>query len=120
MVKDLNTTITIKGMSGTDYIFNVYGFKKLSDLENAFMRTPALYAFTRRSSKGISFSHNLISVGETDDLSYRFNRRKDAGITRNDANCICIHSFCGTSSERKMAESDILKALEIPFSVKRI
>ncbi len=117
MVKDLNTTITIKGMSGVDYIFNVYGFKKLSDLENAFKKTPALYAFTRRFHQGFSFSHDLISVGETNDLSSWFNQRTEGRVLRSDANCICIHSFRGTAIERQIAETDIQKACGLSFSL---
>ncbi|MBO2522589.1 MAG: hypothetical protein CW336_01850 [Bacteroidetes bacterium] len=120
MVKDLNTTITIKGMSGADYIFNVYGFTKLSDLENAFKKAPALYAFTRRFHQGFSFSHDLIFVGETGDLSSWFNRRTGERFMRSDANCICIHSFRGTSAERQIAETDIQRACDLSFSFQNL
>ena len=108
MIKDLNTTITIKGRSGTIYIFNVYGFTKFSELKDAFKSIPALYAFTRRFPNS-----------ETGDLSTRFNdHHKQECITRSNANCICIHSFKGTQAERLSAEADILNAFDLPCNVK--
>ncbi len=120
MIKDLKTTITIKGMSGTNYIFNVYGFTRFSDLANAFKSIPALYAFTRRfPNNPISYTHDLIYVGETGDLSTRFdNHHKQDCIVRGNANCICIHSFQGTTLERLAAEADILNAFDLPCNIK--
>lgn len=120
MVEDLNTTITIKGMSGTNYIFNVYGFTRFSDLKDAFKRIPALYAFTRRfPTSAISYTHDLVYVGETEDLSTRFdNHHKQECIVRSNANCICIHSFYGTKTSRLAAETDILNAFNLPCNVK--
>ena len=120
MVEDLNTTITIKGMSGTNYIFNVYGFTRFSDLADAFKSIPALYAFTRRFPNGINtYTHDLVYVGETGDLSTRFhNHHKQECIVRSNANCICIHSFHGTQTERQAAETDILNAFDLPCNIK--
>lgn len=119
MVDNLNTTVTIKGMSGTNYVFNVYGFTKFSDLLDAFKAIPALYAFTHRSQKGMSYTHGLVYVGETGDLSTRFNNHhKDDCIMNGNANCICIHSFNGTESERLAAEADILNAFDLPCNEK--
>lgn len=115
MVEDLNTTITIKGMSGTNYYFNVYGFSRFSDLTDAFRPISALYAFTRRFSQGASYTYDLVYVGETGNLSTRFtNHHKEDCITNSFANCICIHSFQGTESERIAAETDILNAFDLP------
>jgi hypothetical protein len=120
MVEDLNTTITIKGMSGTSYIFNVYGFTKFSDLKDAFKCMPAIYAFTRRfPNSAISFTHDMVYVGETGDLSSRFeNHHKQDCIVRSNANCICIHSFYGSLTERLAAEADILNAFDLPCNIK--
>lgn len=119
MVVDLDTTITIQGMSGTNYIFNVYGFTKFSDLLDAFKSISALYAFTKRFPKGVSFTHDLIYVGETGDLSNRFNNHpKKNCIMRGNANCICIHSFYGSESERLAAEADLLNAYDLPCNDK--
>ena len=120
MVEDLNTTITIKGMSGTNYIFNVYGFSRFSDLADAFKSIPALYAFTRRFPNGINtYTHDLVYVGETRDLSKRFdNHHKLDCIVRGNANCICIHSFLGSELVRLAAEADILNAFNLPCNTK--
>ena len=120
MVKDLDTTITIQGMSGAYYIFNVYGFSKFSDLSDAFKSISALYAFTKRFAKSaVSYTHDLIYVGETGNLSTRFNNHhKENCIMRGNANCICIHSFYGSESERLAAEADILNAFDLPCNEK--
>lgn len=119
MVEDLNTTITIKGMSGANYYFNVYGFSQFSDLVDAFKPISALYAFTRRFSQGSSYTHDLVYVGETGNLSTRFNNHhKEECITKAYANCICIHSFHGTELERLAAEADILNAFDLPCNDK--
>ena len=119
MVEDLNTTVTIKGMSGTNYIFNVYGFSKFSDLLDTFKSIPALYVFSRRYPQGSSFTHDLIYVGETGDLLTRFNNHhKENCIMKGNANCICIHSFHGTELERLAAETDILNAFDLPCNIK--
>lgn len=119
MVVDLKTTITIQGMSGTNYIFNVYGFTYFSDLVDTFKSISALYAFTRRFPQGMSFTHDLIYVGETRDLSTRFNNHhKENCIMNGSANCICIHSFYGTELERLAAETDILNAFDLPCNDK--
>jgi len=119
MIVDLDTTITIQGMSGTNYIFNVYGFTKFSDLTDAFENIPALYAFTKRFAKGSSFTHDLIYIGETSDLSTRFyNYHKKNCVIKGNANCICIHSFWGKESERLAAETDILNAFDLPCNDK--
>ena len=119
MVLDLDKTLTIQGVSGNTYIFNVYGFTRFSDLHDAFKDIPALYVFTKRGFVSGSFIHDLIYVGETGDLSKRFdNHHKENCIMRCDANCICIHSFPGSESERRMAEMDILNAFDFPCNDK--
>ena len=119
MVVDLDTTITIQGISGNYYIFNVYSFSEFSDLYDAFKSISALYAFTKRFPQGIGYTHDLIYVGETGNLSTRFyNHHKESCIIRNNANCICIHSFYGTESERLAAEADILNAFDLPCNIK--
>ena len=64
MVVDLDTTITIQGMSGNNYIFNVYGFNKFSDLYDAFKSISALYAFTRRLPQGIGYTHDVVRISD--------------------------------------------------------
>ena len=119
MVKDIDTTVTIQGLSGTDYIFNVYGFDRFADLIDAFKSIPALYAFTLRFPRGISYTHDLIYIGETGDLSTRFyNHHKESCIMQGKANCICIHSFLGSETERLAAETDILNAFDLPCNDK--
>lgn len=118
MIEDLCTTVSIQGMSGTSYIFNLYGFTKFSELKDAFNEIPALYVFTRRSWNGQIYTHNIIYVGETERLSTRFyNHHKESCIMNNNANCICIHTFYGTQSERQAAETDILNAYDLPCNI---
>ena len=98
---------------------DVKGRKFLSDLKDAFKCIPALYAFTRRfPNSAISYTHEIVYVGETGDLSNRFDKHhKQDCIIRNKANCVCIHSFHGTQTERLAAEADILNAFDLPCNV---
>lgn len=61
--------------------------------------------------------HNFIYIGETKYLSTRFrNHHKQIEITKNNANCIGIHTFFGTDEERINAETDILNNYDFPYN----
>ncbi|MHC1622985.1 MAG: GIY-YIG nuclease family protein [Candidatus Methanospirareceae archaeon] len=81
-------TITFTGASGTDYEFNVYlwdiSFKKDHG---------AVYIVTKRTQKsdGGHF-HTIIYVGQTGDLSTRFNdHHKQECFDSNNKNCVCVY-----------------------------
>lgn len=81
-------TVTFTGQSGTDYSFNVY------PIATNFKAIGAVYFITRRTVKTDGTgSHTRIYVGQTDDLSVRFdNHHKQDCFDENNANCICIYT----------------------------
>jgi hypothetical protein len=95
---------TFHGNSGKAYGFQVW------PMNQAFNGVGAVYAVTRRyqSSEG-GFKHEIIYVGETEDLSERFgNHHKANCFARKDANCICTH-LDGDSDSRLAKEDDLIQ-----------
>ena len=97
-------TVTFTGASGTEYDFNVY------PLETEFKKMGAVYFFTKRTKKSDGgYTHcKRIYVGETEDLSERFdNHHKMPCIERHGANCICTHRE-SSESKRLEIEQDLI------------
>ena len=95
-------TVKFTGKSGTPYEFNVYPFNTI------FKDVPAVYFVTKRyqNDKG-GYSHDEIYVGETHDLSDRFdNHHKADCFAYHDANAICVHQE-GNHKKRLEIESDL-------------
>jgi hypothetical protein len=81
-------TVTFTGASGTKYDFNVYTW------DTSFKEDlGAVYFVTRRTQKQAgAYSHKRIYVGETGDLSTRFdNHHKQTCLDRHNKNCVCVH-----------------------------
>lgn len=98
------SSATFKGKSGETYGFNAY------PMGQAFKAVGAVYAVTRRykNSNG-GYSHEIIYVGETGDLSTRFDDHHKADcFTRHNANCICTHGDNDEDS-RLAKEDDLIK-----------
>ena len=115
MVKKLNKTFPIIGVSGKKYIFdNMYTFDDFDTLKNAFKAVEAVYIFTVRLLNGDEYTHELVYCGETGNLSTRFdNHHAEYCIKRNNANCISIMTINGEEL-RKQIEADILKGNTFP------
>ena len=81
-------TVTFTGASGTEYEFNVYPWG--TSFKEDF---GAVYFVTRRTQKQDGgYSHTRIYVGETGDLSTRFdNHHKQACFDRHNKNCVCVY-----------------------------
>ncbi len=79
--------LTLKGASGQTYDFEVYSY------DSDFSALGAVYAITRRTQKNDGdYSHTVIYIGETGDLSTRFDgRHKEDCFVQHNANCTCIH-----------------------------
>ena len=113
MITDIDRVLTLKGMSGKDYLFDLYAFDDFHTLDNAFNAIPALYLFTRRFWDGEVFRNELIYLGETSDLSKRFVfHHKEECIMLHGANCIGIFASVTNDQLRKMAEADVLNSYE--------
>ena len=98
------STATFRGKSGETYSFNVY------PMGQAFKAVGAVYAVTRRYKNSSSgHSHEIIYVGETSDLSTRFDDHHKADcFVRQNANCICTHGDDDEDS-RLAKEDDLIK-----------
>jgi hypothetical protein len=78
--------VTFKGISGKEYSFVAYS------LDTEFKVIGAVYIFTKRTVKDGKGSHKELYIGQTDNISERFEQHeKWPCITREGVNCICIH-----------------------------
>lgn len=103
------STMTLDGKSGEKYIFNVW------PMDQAFNNVGAVYAVTRRykNAEG-EYVHAVIYVGETGDLSTRFdNHHKADCFVEHNANCICTHQESDEDS-RLAKEDDLIKEIGPP------
>jgi hypothetical protein len=98
------SAVTIKGKSGNEYAFDVWA------LDQAFNPVAAVYAVTRRyQNAALTYSHDVIYIGETEDLSTRFNGHHNADcFKKHKANCICTHRD-GDSDSRLEKEDDLIQ-----------
>ena len=87
-------TVTFTGESGKKYEFTAYSF------DTEFNKSGGVYFITKRSSNDEGgHSHTRIYVGQTGDLSERFDdHHKAECFSSNSANCKCIF---GESNEKK-------------------
>jgi hypothetical protein len=77
--------IIFKGKSGKKYSFRAYSFN------TKFNAIGGVYFVTRRTVKNGKITHTKIYVGQTDDLSTRFdNHHKADCFAEHNANCICV------------------------------
>src|SRR5258708_38820954 len=80
------STAEFIGKSGNKYSFDVYHFGQ------AFNAVGAIYIFTTRTVTNGAGSHVFAYIGQTGDLSERFdNHHKAVAIKAQNPNCICIH-----------------------------
>jgi excinuclease UvrABC nuclease subunit len=96
--------VTFHGKSGQGYVFEVY------PVDTDFNDVAAVYAVTRRykDTRG-GYSHEIIYVGETKDLSERFDEHHKANcFIRHNANCICTH-LDDKEAPRLTKENDLIK-----------
>ena len=107
--------LTLNGLSGQEYIFDLYTFNDFSELRSAFLPRAAVYVFTRRRATNEGFTHDLIYLGETENLARRFdNHHKEDEIKAHYANCIGIYGAPSNDEQRKQIEADMLAAYDFP------
>ena len=98
--------ITWTGKSGKEYTYQVYS------ITATHKAVPANYIFTKRDANNL---HTTIYVGETGDLSDRFDsHHKWQCITNAGATHVCTHESSSTKSVRTAEESDILANYAFP------
>ena len=114
-MKTLGKRLTLDGISGKQYLFDLFSFDDFSELKDAFQSRPAIYVFTRRRLVENGYTHDLVYLGETKDLSTRFEyHHKEQCISAHHANCIGIHGTSIDENERKSVEKDILSTYDFP------
>ena len=109
------SSLTLNGISRKEYIFDLYTFDDFSELRSAFLARAGVYLFTRRRATNEGFTHDLVYLGETGNLSRCFdNHHREEEIKAHFANCIGIHAAPANEEQRKQIETDILAAYDFP------
>lgn len=101
--------LTLSGESGKQYEFNVY------NMDTEFNAIGAVYCVSERTeSASKSPSHSKIYIGQTGDLSTRFdNHHKADCFQQYGANCISVHKD-GDEDSRLKKEKDLIAAYNLP------
>ena len=97
-------SVVFKGKSGTDYTFWVYS------RDTKFQEgCSGIYFVTRREQvDGGSFNHTRVYVGQTDDLSTRFDdHHKELCFNGQRANCLCVMAVAD-EARRLQIERDLI------------
>ena len=96
-------TLPLTGASGRTYDFEIYA------LDANLNAVGAVYAFTSRKEEDDgAYTHAVIYIGETGDLSMRFNgHHKEECFVKYTANRKCIHRDDGEDS-RRAKEEDLI------------
>jgi hypothetical protein len=98
-------TIELVGQSGRRYTYYIY------PIGTEFNSVPGNYVFARKESDG----YHLIYVGETGDLSARFdNHHKMGCIRRHSATHILVHRSSEDDAVRRAEEDDIIARYSPP------
>ena len=102
-------TITLTGALGIKYTFNVYPYG------TKFKAIGAVYYISKRIEKADGTgAHEKIYIGETGDLSERFdNHHKEPCFKMYNANCISIYQE-SDEEKRLIIEKDLIDARNPP------
>ncbi len=102
-------TMKVSGKSGTEYAFDLY------PTGTTFKPLGAVYIITMRVAKPTGGgTHTYIYVGETGDLSTRFDgHHKQECFDNNEVNCIGIH-LDDSEDSRLSKESDLHEGHDWP------
>ena len=95
--------IKLTGWSGMEYNFEVYS------LDTSFESVGAVYAITKRTARiDGSGTHDIVYIGQTGDLSERFDDHHQADcFKRHMANCVSIH-LDDNETSRLAKEADLI------------
>jgi hypothetical protein len=100
--------VTFTGASRTLYEFTAYS------LDTIFKAIGAVYIFTKRTVHDDRGSHERLYIGQTSDLSERFeNHEKWPCISEYSVNCICVHPESNEQT-RINIETDLRNNNDIP------
>lgn len=101
--------LVLEGASGASYTFSVYPWG------TNFKAIAGVYYVSKREAKSDGGgTHTKIYVGQTEDLSERFDNHHRADcFRRHGANCISVH-LDDDEDSRLAKESDLINALDPP------
>lgn len=101
--------LTLGGGLGRSYEFEIFPWG------TSFNPVTAVYTVTRRvAAKDGSYSHVVVYIGETGDLSTRFdNHHKADAMARHNANCINVLQE-GNAEARLRTEADLIAKFNPP------
>lgn len=98
-------TLELLGASGQKYTFSIY------PIGINFKAVGGIYYISRRADKG---NHSSIYIGETGDLSERFdNHHKSDCFEKYKANCISVYAN-DSRKERLAIEQDLIANYQPP------
>ena len=98
--------LVLQGASESKYTFNVY------TADTGFNDIGAVYAFTKRKVENDKVSHDVLYVGETEELGSRISGHdKWPCAKKYGGNCICVHSE-SNENDRLKKETDLIKNYE--------
>jgi len=102
-------TLALTGALGIKYAFDVYPYG------TEFKAIGAVYYISKRTEKvDGTGSHDKIYIGETEDLSERFdNHHKEPCFKMHNANCISIYEEFN-KEKRLIIEKDLIDARNPP------
>ena len=102
-------TITLTGVSGKEYEFNIYPFG------TEFNAVGAVYYISKRTEKsGSGWEHSRIYIGQTANMSERFDSHHKADcFNEHQVNCHSIYQE-NNQEERLFIENDLVEAYKPP------
>ena len=102
--------VTLTGASANRYEFEVYSWG------TQFTKAGGVYAITRRYQKSgeVGFTHAVLHIGHTGDLSTRFENHHGISCFReHNANCACVHRD-NNGRSRRSKETDLIEGYNPP------
>ncbi len=101
--------VTFTGKSKTTYMFTAYSW------DTEFKAIGGVYSITKRTVKSAGrASHKYIYIGQTEDLSERFDdHHKASCFSKESANCICARTESDKDT-RLAIESDLIENYDPP------
>ena len=100
--------LTLTGASNMKYKFSVYSFGA------TFEAVGGVYHISKRTLKQDSGSHAKIYIGQTADLSTRFDsHHKQSCFDQRNANCVSVH-LDDNEASRLSKEEDLIRGLRPP------
>ena len=118
MLTKLNETISLKDSQGNEYIFDMYLYDSIDDVEDAVkdFNYAGLYVFAKREVRNGKQFYNLSYIGETGDYSTRgySNHHKRRSIERHHSNEFGICVLTTDDRNRLEIESELIDLYNPP------